>query len=241
MPISLRHAFQSAKSNGLDATRVQPTNWNAEHTLTCAADRVLGRATAGTGNAEELTCTATGRSIIAAANQTDARSAIGAGAASDVSALLARSIATGNGLTGGGNLSADRTLSVTFASQAQWRTAIQFFPLDAKTVWDAMAEVTLTDAANIVWDMSTGFDFIVTLGGNRTLNNPTLTKVGQKGRLIVAQDTGGGRTLTWSSNFEFANSTAPVLSSAANALDVFYYDVRSATSILVSPAGRAFG
>lgn len=54
MAISLKHAFASAKSDGADATLVQPSNWNAEHTLTLATARLLGRTTAGTGAAEEI-------------------------------------------------------------------------------------------------------------------------------------------------------------------------------------------
>lgn len=54
MVISLRHAFTSPRSNGVDPTQVQPSNWNAEHTLTMATARILGRTTAGTGPAEEI-------------------------------------------------------------------------------------------------------------------------------------------------------------------------------------------
>lgn len=54
MTISLKHAFTNPKSDGGDATVVRPSNWNAEHTLLMAADRVLGRVTAGDGAAEEL-------------------------------------------------------------------------------------------------------------------------------------------------------------------------------------------
>lgn len=55
MTISLKHAFASGKADGSDATLVQPSNWNAEHTLTMATARVLGRVTASTGVVEELT------------------------------------------------------------------------------------------------------------------------------------------------------------------------------------------
>lgn len=68
MAISLKHAFTSAKSDGADATQVQPSNWNAEHTLTLAADRVLGRDASGAGAVQEITCTAYGRGIIASAD-----------------------------------------------------------------------------------------------------------------------------------------------------------------------------
>lgn len=54
MTISLKHAFNNPKSDGGDATVVRPSNWNAEHVLTLASARVLGRVTAGDGAAEEL-------------------------------------------------------------------------------------------------------------------------------------------------------------------------------------------
>jgi hypothetical protein len=54
MTISLKHAFTSAKADGPDSTQVQPSNWNAEHTLTMATSRLVGRTTAGNGAAEEI-------------------------------------------------------------------------------------------------------------------------------------------------------------------------------------------
>lgn len=54
MTLSLLHAFQSAKADGSDSTRVQPSNWNAEHSLECATGVILGRVTAGAGAVEEL-------------------------------------------------------------------------------------------------------------------------------------------------------------------------------------------
>tara|TARA_R110000868_G_scaffold300126_1_gene560494 strand:- start:31066 stop:32655 length:1590 start_codon:yes stop_codon:yes gene_type:complete len=54
MAISLKHAFNSGKTDGADATLVQPSNWNAEHTLQMATSKLLGRTTASTGAAEEI-------------------------------------------------------------------------------------------------------------------------------------------------------------------------------------------
>lgn len=155
-------------------------------------------------------------------------------------AFAARSVLAGTALTGGGNLSADVTLNADQATAANWRGNVANKLLNPNAVWSSMSETTLTDGANISWDMQTGFDFIVILGGNRTLDNPTNTKVGQKGRLIVQQDGTGSRTLAWGGYYKFANGTAPTLSTAANAVDVLYYDVRSSTYIIVSLAGRAF-
>jgi hypothetical protein len=54
MAISLKHAFNSGKSDGVDATLVQPSNWNAEHTLQLDTGKLVGRTTASTGAAEEI-------------------------------------------------------------------------------------------------------------------------------------------------------------------------------------------
>lgn len=71
MTVSLKHFFQSAKGDGPDTTRVQPSNWNAEHTFTLATSKVLGRTTAGTGAVEELPLGATGLALLAAATGAD--------------------------------------------------------------------------------------------------------------------------------------------------------------------------
>jgi hypothetical protein len=54
MTVSLKHTFQSAKTDSADVTLVQPSNWNEEHELELATNKLLGRATAGTGAAEEI-------------------------------------------------------------------------------------------------------------------------------------------------------------------------------------------
>lgn len=57
MALSVKHAFESAKGDGVDTTVVRPSNWNAEHTLLMATARILGRKTASTGAVEELDLT----------------------------------------------------------------------------------------------------------------------------------------------------------------------------------------
>ena len=68
MTLSIKHAFTSAKSDGTDATKVQPSNWNAEHNISLAADRLIGRDSSGPGTAQEIICTAFGRAILSAAD-----------------------------------------------------------------------------------------------------------------------------------------------------------------------------
>lgn len=106
-------------------------------------------------------------------------------------------------------------------------------------VWGAGALTALSDGANISVDMSTGINFSVTLAGNRTLSNPTNTKVGQTGCIVVTQDGTGSRTLAYGTNYEFAGGTAVVLSTAANAKDILYYWVQSSTSIIITGIQKA--
>lgn len=154
-------------------------------------------------------------------------------------AFAARSVLAGTAMTGGGALSSNVTLNADQATSANWRQNVADKLLNPNAVWSAMTEQTLVDQATVAWDMSTGFDYVLTLGGNRTISNPTNTKVGQKGRLIIQQDATGSRTVTWGANYKFSNGLAPTLSTTANAVDLFYYDVRSSTYIIITQAGRA--
>lgn len=154
-------------------------------------------------------------------------------------AFAARSVLAGTGMTGGGALSSNVTLTADQATSANWRQNVANKLLNPNAVWSAMAEETLIDAASIAWDMSTGFDYIVTINGNRAFANPTNTKVGQKGRLIIQQGDPGSRTVTWGSSFKFSNGLAPTLSTTAGAIDLFYYDVRLSTYIIITQAGKA--
>jgi len=93
------------------------------------------------------------------------------------------------------------------------------------------AITTLTDGATITADFATTNHFQVTLGGNRTLANPSNQTAGQSGAIRVVQDGTGSRTLAYGSNWKFPNGTAPTLTTTANAVDVLVYFVESASRI----------
>lgn len=93
---------------------------------------------------------------------------------------------------------------------------------------------TLTDGATITPDLGAYNNYTVTLGGNRTLANPTNANVGQSGVIFVVQDGTGSRTLAYGSNWKFPANTAPVLTTTANAVDALFYVVRTASSITVN-------
>jgi hypothetical protein len=54
MTLSIKHAFNSAVADSGNTALVQPSNWNAEHTITLAAGKVMGRDTSGAGAVQEL-------------------------------------------------------------------------------------------------------------------------------------------------------------------------------------------
>lgn len=91
--------------------------------------------------------------------------------------------------------------------------------------------VPLTDGATITPDFAAGNNFSVTLGGNRTLANPSNIGVGQSGVITITQDGTGSRTLAFGSYWKFTGGDTPSLTAAAGAVDVLAYYVESATRI----------
>jgi hypothetical protein len=89
----------------------------------------------------------------------------------------------------------------------------------------------LTDGSTITPDFAAANNYSVTLGGNRTLANPTNITAGQSGVIVITQDGTGSRTLAYGSYFKFAGGTAPTLTTTAAAVDVLAYYVESATRI----------
>ena len=126
----------------------------------------------------------------------------------------------------------------SIAAAADFRSNAADYLLDTTGTWASAALVSLTDAAIIAVNLSAGFNFTVTLAGNRTLGNPTNPKVGQTGIISVYQDATGGRTLAFQSSYKFGGATPPVISTDPNSLTVFSYIVL-ASSFIVMKIGRA--
>lgn len=83
-----------------------------------------------------------------------------------------------------------------------------------------LAPVTLTDAATVATDASLGNHFRVTLGGNRTLGNPTNMVDGQRVIWELIQDATGSRTITLGSAFGLGTDiTAVTLTTTASKRD----------------------
>jgi hypothetical protein len=114
----------------------------------------------------------------------------------------------------------DATGTMTLLERAQTFTKAQRGTITA-----------LTDGATITPDFSASNNFSVTLGGNRTLANPTNIVAGQSGVIFVSQDATGSRTLSFGSYWDFPGGTAPTLTTAASSVDLIAYVVRTTSSI----------
>lgn len=80
--------------------------------------------------------------------------------------------------------------------------------------------VTLTDQATITTDATQSCHFRVTLGGNRTLDNPTGLVDGQRVTWEIVQDGTGSRTLSYGSMFTFGTDVpSPTLSTTGGKRD----------------------
>jgi hypothetical protein len=91
---------------------------------------------------------------------------------------------------------------------------------------------TLTDASSIAVNAALSNAFRVTLGGNRTLANPSGPADGQTLCFEIIQDGTGSRTLAYGSAYSFPSSIGtPVLSTSAGFHDflVFRYDAGATT------------
>lgn len=122
-------------------------------------------------------------------------------------------------------------LKIRNAANNAWINAVVVNGANTFTAAQRGAPVALTDAATITPDFSAGNNFTVTLGGNRTLANPTNLVAGQHGTIVITQDGTGSRTLAYGANWKFPAGTAPTLTTTANAVDVLAYYVESATRI----------
>jgi hypothetical protein len=216
--------------------------WNGANTKTLKnATAAEGRTALGLGSAALLTSA----QVFQVANNLSEgvaatmRTNLGLGSA----ALLASSAVaqTANNLSDLASASTARTnLGLGTAALLAETTTAQFLAntadkaLSTDQVWAAGALYALTDAATIAVDMSLFINATVTLAGNRTLGQPSNTKVGQSGVIRIIQDGTGSRTLAYHADWQFAGGTTPVLSTAAGTIDLLYYDVIAANFIHAS-------
>jgi hypothetical protein len=116
---------------------------------------------------------------------------------------------------------------------ARGGTGVGSVPL-LRALLNTIAPTGLTDAASITTDCALDDRFTVTLGGNRTLANPTNVVAGAWYTWVVTQDGTGSRTLALGANFVQAPGDSFLASTAAGAIDILTGYAISATKIALS-------
>lgn len=145
--------------------------------------------------------------------------------------------------------SADVTASLALkANTADIGVTIQGYDadtakLDVAQTWTA-TQVGNTQTASVTGSTTLDFslyqNFILTMTGAVTLDNPTTETVGQSGFIVLIQDATGGRTISLGSEYKTASAEGLLLSQPANAVDVVPYVVNASGSILLGKPQRSF-
>lgn len=97
---------------------------------------------------------------------------------------------------------------VELATDAEiWAAATGNLAVTAASLESASASVTIADAATIAVDWDTFIFGTVTLGGNRTLGNPTNVQIGTWRTIWAQGDVTGGRQLSFAGNYVLNTAT----------------------------------
>lgn len=205
-----------------------------------ATDTTVARASAGDINVEgNLIYRAGGTDVPVTDGGTGASSLTdggvllgsGTGAVTAMAVLTDSQMIVGNGST-----------DPVAESGATLRTSIGVGTTDAvqfKTVL-ATTDTDTSNTGNVTLDFAANQNFILTLTGNVTLDNPTTEAVGQAGVIVCIQDGTGSRTLGMGTDYETVGGAGITLSTAANAVDVLPYFVKAAGSIQLGAPQLAF-
>ncbi len=119
-------------------------------------------------------------------------------------------------------------LSEVEASDSEmWTGSSSVKAVTPKKIFDAAIPQALADGATVTPNFNAGLNFEWTIGGNRTLANPTNAKAGQSGTIKIVQDGTGSRILAYGNNWRFPGgaATGGLLSTAAAAIDIIAYTV----------------
>ena len=175
-------------------------------------------------NAEKLVSTtpsASGLAVLAAASYTVIRTLLELGTAALKNDGEANGVAS---LDASGKVPAAQLLAAVVLTTGAQALADKTFTRPVSTN-GAETQQVLTDAAAIDWDVDLGGAARLTLGAaGRTMNAPTHLRAGATYVLEVIQDATGNRTITtWNTAFKWPSGTAPTLSTAAGAKDLFSF------------------
>lgn len=145
-----------------------------------------------------------------------------------------------SGITGLGT-NVDTALGTALATAANVQAGTSSAALVTPAALSGSAAVqTLTDGATVNWDMASGYNAKVTLGGNRTLAAPTNVQAGITYTIQVIQDGTGSRTVTWNAAYKWGTAGTPVLTTTASATDIVTCFAKDTTPTLLCAINKGY-
>jgi hypothetical protein len=251
MAVSLKHAFSSGKADGVDATLVQPSNWNSEHNLTVSAPSVLGKLLTFGTTARNITAVTkanpgviTATSFDMVAGQLVTIASVGgmtqlngsyvvlnpSGSTFNIATLAAPTVAIDT--TSYTTYTSGGTVTPTGAALADQLSFTGTGSSTAKVVLDAAPSITnptVTNYIETLYSANTSTAITVDLA-NGTVQNLTLTAsatitmptaVAGKSFIIILTQN-GGFTVNWST-VSWPSATPPTLTATAARKDIFSF------------------
>jgi hypothetical protein len=143
---------------------------------------------------------------------------------------------TGN-IVSGFTASNTNTTVIRISTGSEFRTGTsRSTALAPADVFDAAAEVSLTDGSTITIDMSTGFNFNVNLTARatRSIATPTNMKPGQSGYIRIKQGAATAQTASYGAGWAFAGGVPPVFSTGTGNTDLLFFQVLSTANVFGS-------
>lgn len=235
-------ASVSMSSGSADAAASSATaaaNSAAASAISAANAQAVGDAFGDLGAAvtsAQTSATASATSASAAAASAAAAAATASGIDLTPYAPKTRALNVGGLVTGGGDLTANRTFTVTAATATDVRVGLDNTKaLTALALASAAVPQTLTDASTIAWNASQGFNAVVTLtASGHTIGAPSNLLSGITYNLEIVQGTGGSFTVNWNAIWDFGAAGLPTLQTGATKSDEVFAKYNARTGKLVA-------
>jgi microcystin-dependent protein len=182
--VAVTHTKVSAVSDGADTTFIRPGDWNAQHSVQVSTtDRVIGRQSASGGAAEEIPCTALGRSILASSTLAALIAAgIPLSTTGDMKPTIKTVADTGWAMLDDGTIGNDTSGATNLASTA---LAVALYTLVWTNIPNTLAPIQDSTGAPTTRGASAAADF----AASKRLSLPKVL-----GRVLGAAGTGVGLT-----------------------------------------------
>lgn len=148
------------------------------------------------------------------------------GTAPSISSLTVTTAFTATGLVTFADMA-----TAAISTAAQYQSGASNVVVPASQVYQP--EVAITFGATTTIDFTTLINGSIILTGNISTMNVTAL-AGKSGQIRFLQDATGSRTTVWSSVFKFPGGATPILSTAANAVDVLFYSCITTASCYAS-------